>query len=94
MYALLEDYKIKVPDVDRAGYATMDSAYASLKALVEDVEGTKDALISKYSAELDTGGLWLLFWSYRLKVHACTAGSASSVENISLSVNVVLQQRA
>lgn len=56
LYALLDEYAIKVPDVDRAGYATMDSSYAALKALLEDVEGNKDASISKYSAELETGG--------------------------------------
>lgn len=56
LYALLDEYNIKVPDVDRAGYATMDSSYAALKALVEEVEGNKDASIGKYSAELETGG--------------------------------------
>jgi hypothetical protein len=56
LYALLDEYAIKVPDVDRAGYATMDSSYAALKALLEDVEGNKDASSSKYSAELETGG--------------------------------------
>jgi hypothetical protein len=56
LYALLDEYAIKVPDVDRAGYATMDSSYAALKALLEDVEANKDASISKYSGELETGG--------------------------------------
>lgn len=55
LYALLDEYKIKVPDVDRAGYATMDTSYASLKALLEDVEANKDQSVSKYSAELETG---------------------------------------
>lgn len=58
LYALLDEYRVKVPDVDRAGYATMDSSYAALKALVEDVEGNKDASISKYSAELEAGEAW------------------------------------
>lgn len=60
LYALLDEYSVKVPDVDRAGYATMDSAYAALKALVEEVEGNKDASISKYSAQLDTGTSYIL----------------------------------
>lgn len=55
LQALLDEYSIKLPDVDRAGYATMDSSYAALKALVEEVEANKDASISKYGAELDTG---------------------------------------
>jgi hypothetical protein len=56
LYALLDEYSIKLRDVDRAGYATMDSSYASLKALMGEVEGNKDASINKYGAELDTGG--------------------------------------
>lgn len=56
LYALLDEYSVKVPDVDRAGYATLDSSYAALKALVEEVEGNKDACINNYSAELETGG--------------------------------------
>lgn len=57
LYALLDEYSVKVPDVDRAGYATLDSSYVALKALVEEVEGNKDACISNYSAELETGGV-------------------------------------
>lgn len=59
LYALIDEYKVKVPDVDRAGYATMDSAYAALKVLVEDVEGSKDAFINKHSGELEAGKLSL-----------------------------------
>lgn len=55
LYALLDEYSVKVPDVDRAGYATLDSSYVALKALVEEVEGNKDACISNYSTELETG---------------------------------------
>lgn len=55
LYALLDDYKIKVPDVDRAGYASLDSTYAGLKALMEEVEGGKEESIAKYSAGLETG---------------------------------------
>lgn len=68
LHALLDEYSIKLPDVDRAGYATMDSTYAALKALVEEVEGNKDASISKYGAELDTGGVQRLGLSAR---HLC-----------------------
>jgi hypothetical protein len=56
LYALLDEYSVKVPDVDRAGYATLDSSYAALKALLEEVEGNKDEHIGSYSAELETGG--------------------------------------
>lgn len=55
IYGLLEEYGIKVPDVDRAGFATMDSSYASLKALMEEVEAAKEAAVNKYGAELETG---------------------------------------
>lgn len=56
MYALLDEYKIKVPDVDRAGYASLDSTYAGLKALMEEVEAGKEEAVAKYSAGLESGG--------------------------------------
>lgn len=55
LYALLEEYKIKVPDVDKAGYASLDSTYAGLKALMEEVEGAKEESVAKYSSGLETG---------------------------------------
>jgi hypothetical protein len=55
VYALLDEYKIKVPDVDRAGYASLDSTYAGLKALMEEVEAGKEEAVAKYSAGLESG---------------------------------------
>jgi dynein heavy chain len=55
VYALLDEYKIKVPDVDRAGYASLDSTYAGLKALMEEVEAGKEEALAKYSAGLESG---------------------------------------
>jgi hypothetical protein len=57
VYALLDEYKIKVPDVDRAGYASLDSTYAGLKALMEEVEAGKEEAVAKYSAGLESGEL-------------------------------------
>jgi hypothetical protein len=61
VYALLDEYKIKVPDVDRAGYASLDSTYAGLKVLMEEVEAGKEEAVAKYSAGLESGediGCW------------------------------------
>eukprot|EP00882_Tetradesmus_deserticola_P025650 GHRQ01028192.1.p1 GENE.GHRQ01028192.1~~GHRQ01028192.1.p1 ORF type:complete len:320 (+),score=96.49 GHRQ01028192.1:316-1275(+) len=55
VYALLDEYKIKVPDVDRAGYASLDSTYAALKALMEEVEAGREEAVAKYSAGLELG---------------------------------------
>jgi hypothetical protein len=55
MYALLAEYKIKVPDVDRAGYASLDPAYQNLKQLKEEVDSGKEQAISKYSTDLVAG---------------------------------------
>lgn len=55
LFALLDEYKVRVPDEHRAGFATMDSSYGALKALAEDAEGGKDAAVAKYSAELAAG---------------------------------------
>jgi dynein heavy chain len=63
VYALLDEYKIKMPDVDRAGYASLDSTYAGLKALMEEVEAGKEEAVAKYSAGLESGellGCWIM----------------------------------
>lgn len=55
LYALLDDFRIKVPDVDRASYATLDSSYALLKTIMEELDGNKEEAVQKYSAELEAG---------------------------------------
>jgi hypothetical protein len=55
LHALLEQYKIKLPDVHRAAYATLDSTYAHLKSVMEEVEGAKEEAMQRYSAELESG---------------------------------------
>lgn len=55
IYALLNEYRIKVPDVDKAGYASLDSTYAGLKAVMQEVEGAKGDNVNKYSIGLQAG---------------------------------------
>lgn len=65
MYALLDEYKIKVPDVDKAGYVSLDSTYAGLKALMEEVEAAKEENIGKYSSTLEQGAPhWYSPWMW------------------------------
>jgi hypothetical protein len=55
LYGLLDEFGIKVPDVDRASYATLDSSYALLKTIMEELDGNKEEAVQKYSAELEAG---------------------------------------
>ena len=58
LHALLEQYNIKLPDVHRAAYATLNSTYTHMKSVMEEVEGAKEEAMQKYSAELESGE-WL-----------------------------------
>lgn len=58
LYALIDEYEIAVPAMDRAAYATLDSTYNNLKTTMEEVEGAKEENVSKYSSALESGGWW------------------------------------
>eukprot|EP00879_Flechtneria_rotunda_P011573 GHRR01012088.1.p1 GENE.GHRR01012088.1~~GHRR01012088.1.p1 ORF type:complete len:1024 (+),score=420.33 GHRR01012088.1:512-3583(+) len=65
LYALLDEYSIKVPDVDKAGYVSLDNTYSGLKVMMEEVEGAKEEAVGRYSTDLSLGelqgtsGTWL-----------------------------------
>lgn len=55
LYALLGEYGVRVPDVDKAGYASLGAVYGGLKAAREEVEAGREAAVAKYSGELEAG---------------------------------------
>jgi hypothetical protein len=54
-FGLLDDYGIAVADVTRAGFSSMDSSYATLRALREEVEAGKEAAVAKHGSGLEAG---------------------------------------
>lgn len=68
LYALLEEFKIAVSDVDKAGYATLDNAFAALKNLMEEVNDAREEAISKYSTELESGKSSACYGPYKVLI--------------------------
>ncbi|MEW5314024.1 MAG: hypothetical protein WDW38_005552 [Sanguina aurantia] len=55
LYALIDEYSIQVPPIERAAFATLDSTYNSLKLVMEEVEGAREEDVAKYRFSLDAG---------------------------------------
>ncbi|GBF88264.1 dynein heavy chain axonemal protein, partial [Raphidocelis subcapitata] len=55
LYALLEEHALAVAPEDRAAYASLSAAVATLRAAAEEAEGGRAAAVAQYSAQLDAG---------------------------------------
>ena len=55
MYQLLEQYSVRVPDMDRATYAGLDSAHSALRTTIEELEAGKEEADAKYGTSLESG---------------------------------------
>lgn len=59
LYELIDHYKIPVPDIDKAAFATLNPDFQALKNAVEEVESMRDDNIQKYSTDLEGGNYFV-----------------------------------
>ncbi|QDZ24237.1 heavy chain of dynein [Chloropicon primus] len=69
-YDLIEEFSIKVPDIEHAAYQTLGPDFSNFKNSIEVAEASKDEYISKFSAVLENDCDELTKTAVDIRLHA------------------------
>ena len=69
-YDLIEEFTIKVPDIEYAAYQTLGPDFSNFKNSIEVAEASKDEYISQFSAVLENDCDELAKTAVDIRLHA------------------------